>query len=75
MNPVNFFFINPNHISFHFISIHGKTKEMEEAKVGSRRWKLEVSQKLCIREVPTFLESKDGLETPKRSLALFHDFG
>lgn len=48
---------------------------MEEAKVGSRRWKLEVSQKLCIREVPTFLEAKYGLETPKRSLALFHDFG
>ena len=48
---------------------------MGEAKVGSRRWKLEVSQKLCIREVSTFLEAKDRLETAKRSPALFHDFG
>lgn len=58
MNPGNLFVFNANHISFHFTSTHGKAKEMGEAKVESRR-KLEVSQKLCIREVPTLPEAKE----------------
>lgn len=50
---------------------------MGEVRVGDKRWKLEVSQKLYIREIPILSEKKKKMELKllKGQQALFGDFG